>query len=251
MAGAAVLTARAALHSGAGLVSIHSAARCETILQTAIPEAMFQADDNDNHISDIPINRRYDSVAIGPGLGRHPETREAFIRVLAQCSTPIVVDADALNLMQDSPTTLNLLPKLSIITPHQKEFDRLFGESDTTYDRLQKALEMSRYYNIIIVLKGAHTAVVSPEGKIYFNGTGNPGMATAGSGDTLTGIIGALLCQHYTPLQAAILGVALHGIAGDIAASRESQEYITAGDISNSIGRAFAKLHAYKNIETK
>lgn len=251
MAGAAVLASRAALHSGAGLVSIHSAACCETILQTAVPEAMFQADTNESHISDIPVTRRYDSVAIGPGLGRDPETREAYIRLLAQCTAPIVVDADALNLMQGSPTTLNLLPKWSIITPHQKEFDRLFGESRTPYDRLQKALEMSNYYHIIIVLKGAHTAIVSPDGNIYFNGTGNPGMATAGSGDTLTGIIGALLCQHYTPLQAAIMGVTLHGMAGDIAANRESQEYITAGDISASLGRAFAKLHAYKNIETK
>lgn len=114
---------------------------------------------------------------------------------------------------------------------------------------MQKAVEMSRHYQIVIVLKGAHTAIVSPEGKIYFNGTGNPGMATAGSGDTLTGIIGALLCQRYEPLKAAILGVVLHGLAGDIAARNESEEYIIAGDICRCLGQAFQELHAYKNSE--
>lgn len=249
MAGAASMTARAALHSGAGLVSIHSAARCETILQTALPEAIFEADDNENHISDIQLTRRYNSIAIGPGLGTHTDTREAFIRLLPQLTYHIVVDADALNLMQGNATTLSLLPRQSIITPHHREFDRLFGESTTQYERLQKAVEMSRHYQIVIVLKGAHTAIVSPEGKIYFNGTGNPGMATAGSGDTLTGIIGALLCQRYEPLKAAILGVVLHGLAGDIAARNESEEYIIAGDICRCLGQAFQELHAYKNSE--
>lgn len=138
MAGAASMTARAALHSGAGLVSIHSAARCETILQTALPEAIFEADDNENHISDIQLTRRYNSIAIGPGLGTHTDTREAFIRLLPQLTYPIVVDADALNLMQGNATTLSLLPRQSIITPHHREFDRLFGESTTQYERLQK-----------------------------------------------------------------------------------------------------------------
>lgn len=243
MAGAAVLAARAALHSGAGLVSIHSAARCETILQTAVPEAMFQADADENIVSDIPLTRRYDCIAIGPGLGRDTATREAFVRLLTQVTVPLVVDADALNLMQGDTTLLGLLPPMSVITPHHKEFDRLFGESETCYQRLQKAMEMSRHYRIVIVLKGAHTAIVSPDGKVYFNATGNPGMATAGSGDTLTGIIASLLCQRYAPVQAAILGVVLHGMAGDIAADKESQEYITAGDICHSLGEAFARLH--------
>ncbi len=249
MAGAAVLTARAALHSGAGLVSIHSAARCETILQTAIPEAMFQADTDENIVSEIPLSHRYDCIAIGPGLGWNPATREAFVKLLAQVSMPMVVDADALNLMHDDTTLLGLLPPMSVITPHHKEFDRLFGESETCYQRLQKAMEMSRHYHIVIVLKGANTAIVSPDGKVYFNATGNPGMATAGSGDTLTGIIAALLCQHYAPVKAAILGVELHGLAGDIAAGKESQEYITAGDICHNLGQAFYRLHTFKHTQ--
>ena len=204
---------------------------------------MFQADADENIVSDIPLTRRYDCIAIGPGLGRDTATREAFVRLLAQVTVPLVVDADALNLMQGDTTLLGLLPPMSVITPHHKEFDRLFGESETCYQRLQKAMEMSRHYRIVIVLKGAHTAIVSPDGKVYFNATGNPGMATAGSGDTLTGIIASLLCQHYAPVQAAILGVVLHGMAGDIAADKESQEYITAGDICHSLGEAFARLH--------
>ncbi|MCD7710059.1 MAG: NAD(P)H-hydrate dehydratase, partial [Porphyromonadaceae bacterium] len=251
MMGAAFMAAKAALRSGAGLVSVHSAARGEAILQSALPEAMFEADTHESHVTHIPLHRRYDTVVIGPGLGTHADTREAFVQLLSQLTFPIVVDADALNILQENRPSLGLLPPQSIITPHHREFDRLFGESSCQYDRLQKAREMSRHYHLIIVLKGAYTAVVSPDGHVYFNSTGNPGMATAGSGDTLSGVIGALLSQHYEPLKAALLGVMLHGLAGDIALREQSEESLIAGDICARLGCAFHELQSFSNPENK
>ena len=246
MMGAAIIATRAALHSGAGLVTLHAPACGETAAQTAVPEAMFAADTNETCISNIPLTRKYDAAVIGPGLGRNENTRHAIAQLTRQLACPTVIDADALYLLSENVHTLGRLAPQTILTPHHREFDRLFGESPTQYARLQKAREVCRRYNLIVVLKGAYTAVVSDDGTVYFNSTGNPGMATAGSGDALSGVIGALLAQHYPPLQAAILGVMLHGMAGDIAAQRESQEYITAGEIIRCLGQAFARLHAYR-----
>ncbi|WP_455496783.1 NAD(P)H-hydrate dehydratase [Coprobacter sp.] len=247
MMGAAVLAARATLHTGAGLVSVHSAACGETILQTAVPEALFIADNQDSYIAEIPLTRSYSAIAVGPGLGRHVETARAFYRLLEQVKRPLVLDADALNLLNGHNELLEKLPKNSILTPHHFEFDRLFGKNDTSYERLNKAKEMATRYHIIIVLKGANTAIITPKGDVLFNSSGNPGMATAGSGDTLTGIITGLLAQGYHPIPAAILGVFLHGQAGDIAAEKYSQEYITAEDIISQIGEAYKKLNSYRD----
>ncbi len=247
MMGAAVIAARAALHSGAGLVSLHTPACGETIVQTALPEALFSADRHASHISDVPTTRRYDAAVIGPGIGRHDDTRYALSQLLPRLSCPTVLDADALNLLSESPVLFGQLAPQTILTPHHREFDRLFGESETQYERLQKARDICLRHNIIVVLKGAYTAVVAGDGSVHFNSTGNAGMATAGSGDALAGIIGALLAQHYTPLQAATLGTLLHGMAGDLAAREESQEYVTAGEIIRHLGQAFAQLHSYRN----
>ena len=246
MMGAAVLAAKAALHTGAGLVSVLSAACGEKILQTSVPEALFIADEQDSHISDIVLNRSYSAIAVGPGLGRHEETARAFYKLLGQIKRPIVLDADALNLLAGHTELIENLPKNSILTPHHLEFDRLFGKNDTSYERLNKAREIAIRYHIIIVLKGANTAIVTPKGDVLFSSSGNAGMATAGSGDTLTGMITGLLAQGYHPIPAAILGVFLHGTAGDLAAERDSQEYITAGDIISQIGQAYKKLHNYR-----
>ena len=246
MMGAAVLAARAILHTGAGLVSVKSAACGETVLQTAVPEALFIADCQNSHISDMTLTRTYSAIGVGPGLGRHEETARAFYKLLEQIKRPVVLDADALNLLAEQPKLIETLPKNSILTPHHLEFDRLFGKSDTSCERLSKAKEMAIRYHIIIVLKGANTAIVSPKGDVLFNSSGNAGMATAGSGDALTGVITGLLAQGYHPIPAAILGVFLHGMAGDLAAEKDSQEYITAGDIISQIGNAYKKLHNYK-----
>ena len=152
-----------------------------------------------------------------------------------------MLDADALNCIALQPTLLNHIPSLSVITPHEAEFDRLFGIQPNAESRLVKALEMSKHYNIIIVLKGYYTAVVRPDGRVYFNSSGNPAMATAGSGDVLTGVIAAFIAQGYNPEISALLAVYVHGVAGDIAADEHGQYGVTAGDIADNIGKAIAK----------
>lgn len=242
MTGAAILAARAALHAGAGLVSVHSARCGYPVLQTAVPEALFLSDSCDTHITGVGIQRKYAVCAIGPGIGTHEDTARAIEALIGQMQHPVVLDADALNLTAACPEWLAQLPANSILTPHVREFDRMFGPQENTFQRLKKALETAKKYRLIIVLKGAYTAIVSPQGKIYFNSTGNPGMATAGSGDALTGILAGLLSQGYPPLEAALTGVFLHGLAGDIAAEEQSQEYITAGDIIASLGKAYQQI---------
>ncbi|MBQ8422820.1 MAG: NAD(P)H-hydrate dehydratase [Coprobacter sp.] len=242
MLGAGLLSTRAALHSGAGLVTLHTAACGESVVQTAIPEAIFSPDNDTERVTHIPDNRHYNAIAVGPGMGRDDKSRQALIELIGRAPCPMVLDADALNMLSENPLFIERLPRQTILTPHSREFDRLFGPCNTRYERLQKARDLCRRLGIIIVLKGAYTIVVTPDGNAHINSTGNPGMATAGSGDTLTGIISALLAQGYPPTEAAILGVYLHGMAGDIAAAEESQEYITAGDIIKRLGKAFRQL---------
>ena len=159
----------------------------------------------------------------------------ALKHLIQEAKVPMVLDADALNIISENKTWLSFLPERSIITPHPKEFERLFGKTDNSQQRLELQREMSKQYNIIIVLKGANTSITFPNGSCFFNSTGNPGMATAGSGDVLTGIILSLLAQRYTPEEAAIIGVFMHGRAGDIAASKLGQESMIASDISKSL----------------
>ncbi|MCH5328314.1 MAG: NAD(P)H-hydrate dehydratase [Coprobacter sp.] len=242
MTGAAVLAAKAALHTGAGLVSVHSAQCGFPVLQTAVPEALFLADADNRHITEVDIKRKYAVCAVGPGIGTHEETGRAVETLIGQTKSPLVLDADALNLLAAHPDWLVKLPANTILTPHVREFDRLFGPQENALRRLKKAMETARRYQIIIVLKGAHTAIVTPQEQLYFNSTGNPGMATAGSGDALTGILAGLLSQDYTPLEAALTGVFLHGLAGDLAAAAQGQEYITAGDIIAHLGKAYQHL---------
>lgn len=242
MMGAAVLATKACLHTGTGLVTVHTPRCGYPVIQSAAPEALFNADKNDLHFSSLHIQQRYNAIGIGPGLGRHIETASAFKALIPQYNRPYVVDADALNLISESPEMLDSLPPYSILTPHAGEFDRLFGKSETSYERVIKAKSEAKKRNLIIVLKGAYTATVLPKGDIYFNATGNPGMATAGSGDVLTGIITGLLAQGYLPAEAAVLGVCLHGLAGDLAAAELSEAYITAGDIVSYLGKARLKL---------
>jgi NAD(P)H-hydrate epimerase len=245
MMGAAVMASKAALRAGAGLVSIHSAACGEEIIQTSVPEAMFIADSNMNRITNCSLSKWHNVVAVGPGIGRHRDTLEALNYLLNKANVPLVIDADALNIIAETKGMFAKVPKYSVITPHKYEFDRLFGASETMYQRLLKAKQIAVEREITIVLKGANTAVVKPTGEIYFNSTGNPGMATAGSGDVLTGIIASLIAQNYAPSDAATIGVFLHGMAGDIALEEESIESLLATDIIKNIGRAYKKLRTY------
>lgn len=242
MSGAAVLAAKATLRSGAGLATVHGARNSMQILQTAVPEAMFEPDASENYITDMRVHHNHQAVAVGPGLGVHEKTINALESLLKNYKTPLVLDADALNCIALRPHLLSLLPSQSIITPHAGEFDRLFGECKNNEDRLRKAIDMSKYYNIIIVLKGHYTATVRPTGRVYLNSTGNPGMATAGSGDVLTGVITAFLAQGYRPEQAATIGVFIHGMAGDLAAETWGEFGILASEIANNCAIAIKLL---------
>jgi NAD(P)H-hydrate epimerase len=243
MAGASVLASKAALRSGAGLVTVHGPRCNRTIVQTAIPEVIFHTDENKNIVTQLPTTENYTAIAIGPGTGTNAETARMLEQFLKLQKTPCILDADALNIIGQQPDILKLIPKNSILTPHPKEFERLLGEScKNSFDRMQKASEMAQKQGLIIILKGAHTLIATPNGNMYFNSTGNSGMATAGSGDVLTGILAGLLAQGYSPEETAKLGVYIHGFAGDLALKAESEESLIAGDIINKLGDAFRIL---------
>lgn len=246
--GAALLAARATLRAGAGLLTLHLPQSGVAIVQTALPEAMVSIDPNANYITDIPSTDPdsypgYRAVGIGPGLGKSEATAATFFGLLKRCGAQLVFDADALNILAEHPDWLEFLQPNDILTPHPTEFERLTGKKAATdLERLQQAIAFAQRYRVIVVLKGAHTAVVSPDGETWFNSTGNPGMATAGSGDVLTGILLSLLSQGYPPKNAARLGVYLHGLSADLWVEENSVEALMAGDIADNLGKAFAHL---------
>ena len=240
--GAAVLAAKSCLRSGVGLLTVHLPQSGNQILQSIVPEAMVSIDQSDHLVSDIPLKVAYKAIGIGPGLGQAPDTVRAFRKLLETYKSPMVIDADALNILSSNPEMMDLVPKYSILTPHPIEFERFAGVSGSGFERLQNALDLAQKHNIILILKGAYTAIVSPDGKCWFNSTGNPGMATGGSGDVLTGILTGLLAQAYSPTETAILGVYLHGLAGDFAAHTSSMESMIAGDLTENLGKAFTHL---------
>jgi ADP-dependent NAD(P)H-hydrate dehydratase / NAD(P)H-hydrate epimerase len=239
--GACILSAKAALRSGIGLLTLHVPKSGNTILQTAVPEAMCTFDTNENYFSASPENLSYDTIGIGPGLGQHTDTVKAFTQLLHQYQQPMVIDADALNILSANRHLLSLTPPGSILTPHPKEFERLVGTWATDFERLEKQKKLALQLNSVIVLKGAYTSIASPDGNVYFNSTGNPGMATGGSGDVLTGIITGLLAQNYNPTEAAILGVYLHGYAGYLAANELGMNSLIASDLVLFLSQAFKR----------
>lgn len=242
MLGAAVLAARGALRSGAGKVTVHSARCGHSVLQSSVPEALFQTDNNDLCITDMLPRHEYSAIAIGPGIGTNEATINALEAFLKSYDKPVILDADALNCIALKPTILNTVPVLSILTPHAGEFDRLFGPQPTPEARLRKAIEMAKFYNILIILKGRYTAVVRPDGKVYFNSSGCPAMATAGSGDVLTGVLLAMLAQGYPAEIASIIAVYIHGMAGEMAAAEQGEYGVTASDIADNIGKAIKEV---------
>lgn len=238
MMGAAVLAARGALRAGAGKVSVYSPRCGYEIMQSSVPEAMFVAANSDIHISSIRLSNTFSAIGLGPGIGTADATVDALEQFLQDRREPVVLDADALNCIAKRQTLLHRIPVNSILTPHAGEFDRIFGQQPNSEARLVKAIEVARYHQILIVLKGRFTTIVMPDGRLCFNSSGNPAMATPGSGDVLTGVITALMAQGYQPKVAAICGVYIHGCAGDLAADTEGQYGVTAGDIAANIGRA-------------
>lgn len=242
MAGASVLAAKACLRSGVGLLTVHVPFCNNSIVQTAVPEAMTELDYSETCFSEYTDTDDFQAVAIGPGLGRRPETEDAVLQQIASCQTPMVVDADALNILGEHREFLNRLPQGSILTPHPKELERLVGTCRNSYERLDKACQLARATGVHIVLKGAYSTVITPEGKCWFNQTGNPGMATGGSGDVLTGVLLALLAQGYDTTTAARLGVYIHGLAGDMCRKRQGMTGMTAGDLVQMLPAAWRML---------
>jgi NAD(P)H-hydrate epimerase len=242
MMGAALLTGKACLRSGAGLVTLHVPRFGYSIVQTGFPEAIVSLDQSDILFSEPPDLESFSAVGIGPGLGCKPNSGKGLKLLLERAQQPLVIDADGLNILSQHPDWYDLLPEGSILTPHPKEFDRLAGANADSYSRHIEQREFARKHKVIVVLKGAYTGIAAPDGSYWFNTTGNPGMATGGSGDVLTGVITGLLARGLAPLDAALSGVYLHGSAGDLAAGDVGQEALIAGDMIDYLGAAFKEL---------
>ncbi len=240
--GAAVLSSKACLRVGAGLLTTHVPKCGVDILQTALPEAMVSIDNNDNYFTQAPDNGVFTAIGIGPGLGMEKQSATALKLLIQNTPSTLVIDADALNILSENLTWLAFLPMGSVLTPHPKEFMRIVGSWENDFERLEKQRRLAQKYNIYVVLKGANTSVCFPDGSCYFNSTGNPGMATAGSGDALTGIITGLIASGYTSGVAACLGVYVHGLAGDISAKKMGTQALMASDIINNLGEAFLEI---------
>lgn len=240
--GAAILAAKACLRTGVGLLTTHFPVSGYDIMQTAVPEAMVCIDESGNRFCKSDEQDLYQAIGIGPGIGQKQATLNSLIGVLNNAKKPVVLDADALNLLSKNKDLYDLIPKDSILTPHPGEFKRLAGNSTSYFEQYQKQITLAKEQKLIVILKGAHTAIALANGKCYFNSTGNPGMATAGSGDVLTGILTSLLAQGYEPDKAAIFGVYLHGLAGNLAAKKTSMQSLIAGDIIDNLGKAFKQI---------
>ncbi len=243
MAGAAILSARAALRSGVGLLTVHTPTYNTPIIQSAVPEAIISEDDSSTHFSHAPNTGKYDAIAIGPGLGIAEESAQAFAELLEKEANPLIIDADALNLIGTHPELLDMVPANSITTPHYRELQRIAGKEFALNERLDIARELAGRYQLYVIVKGAYTAIVCPNQHILFNTTGNAGMATAGSGDVLTGILAALLAQNYTPYETCILGTFTHGLSGDIAASEIGETSLISSDIIHKLPQAYEMMN--------
>lgn len=237
--GAPVLAAESCLRSGAGLVTARVPKGGAAPLGIRVPEVMTATDPDENFFTEVPDLSPYSAVGIGPGLGTDEQTVRAFKLLLQECKVPLVIDADALNILSENKTWLAFLPKGSILTPHPGEFSRLIGEKTSHREGIERQRELSVKHGINILLKGANSSLSTPDGKIIFNRTGNPGMATGGTGDVLTGVITGLAAAGYGPVEAAALGMFIHGKAGDEALKFSAEESLIAGDLTACLGKAF------------
>jgi len=246
--GAAVLSTAASFRIGAGMVTAFVPKCGYSILQTTIPEAMVVTDVEDEFISEITVDFEPSAIGIGMGIGKNKATVEALKKLFKNRQAPFIIDADALNLISESKELLKLLPKNSVLTPHPKELERLIGKWKNDYDKLEKTKKFSNKHEVVIIIKGAYTITVFGD-NLYINTSGNPGMATAGSGDALSGVITGLLSQGYDYLMASIFGVYMHGTAGDIAAEQMGYEAVMASDIIDNLSEAYLDLFAREELE--
>ncbi len=244
MMGAAVLSAKACLRSGVGKLTCFIPKVGYDAMQTSVPEAMVKVSGKKYNKCVDDLNN-FDVLGIGPGIGIYSSHDILFKKIFSEFKKPIVIDADALNVIAANKKLLTLIPAESILTPHPKEFERLFGKNETEIERRILALQIANQYNIFIVLKGHQTLIATPGGEAWINTTGNAGMATGGSGDVLTGILTGLLAQGYSSVETCLLGVYIHGLAGDIAADKLSQNALIAGDIIDNLGNAFKYVSSH------
>lgn len=240
--GAALLASKACLKSGTGLLTLHSAQHIQSALNCYLPSAMFNADKDSKLITELPELSKFTAVGVGCGIGNANETIAVLKLLIQQCKVPLVLDADALNILAENKTWLSFLPAGAILTPHPKEFERLCGKWNNSFERLQKQKDFSSKYNCYVVFKGAYTCISTPLGNCYFNSTGNAGMAKGGSGDVLTGVITALLAQGLSQVEACILGVYIHGLAGDLAQESQGEISMLPEDLIANLGLAFIKV---------
>jgi NAD(P)H-hydrate epimerase len=235
--GAALIAAKACLRSGIGLLTVSIPKNEKFSLNTFLPEAML-------HFREKKIDfSLYNVVGIGPGLGTKKASEQLVENTLSNANYPMVLDADALNIIGKIPELFQKIPKDSILTPHPKEFDRLFGEHQSDAKRKETAIQKATELNCIIVLKG-HKTFITDGTNSYENSTGNSGLAKGGSGDALTGIITALLAQEYTSINSAILGVYIHGLAADLTLKNQSTESMLITDVIENIGNAFKQIQS-------
>ncbi len=242
MMGAAVLATKAAVRSGAGLVTVHMPHGQCGIIQTTIPEALTSIDESDIMFTRVNNIQKYSAIGIGPGLNTKSNTVKGVKELIEEVNVPLVIDADAINIISQHKELLDIIPPNTILTPHPGEFDRLTDVHSSHLSRIETQQMLSTKHKIIIVLKGAHSSISFPDGSVWFNTTGNPGMAKGGSGDILTGIICSLLAQGYSPEAASKLGVFVHGLAGDIAGDLVGYQALIPSDVVDYLGRAFIKL---------
>jgi NAD(P)H-hydrate epimerase len=240
--GAAVLASKACLRSGVSLLHAHTPAKGCSIIQTAVPEAMVTIDPDEECFSALPDLSPFTAIGIGPGIGFQVKTKNALKLLIQNTNVPLLLDADALTILGENKTWISFIPKNSVFTPHPKEFERLVGKAGDDFHRNRLQREFCVKYGVYMVLKGAHTCICGPDGLCHFNSTGNPGMATGGTGDVLTGLILGLLAQNYHPGDACLMGVYLHGLAGDLAAKKYGMDAMIAGDVISQLGKAFKSL---------
>jgi ADP-dependent NAD(P)H-hydrate dehydratase / NAD(P)H-hydrate epimerase len=241
-AGAAVLSASACLRSGAGLLTVHSVKEVTSALLCNLPEAMSNTDVCEEYISEVSKPSGYDAVGFGPGVGTNKDTETVLKNIIQNCAGGLVIDADGLNILSENKTWLAFMMPSVILTPHIKEFERLAGKSENDFDRLEMLRQFSIKHGCIVILKGAYSAIAMPDGNVFFNSSGNPGLAKGGSGDVLTGIILGLLARGYTPPKAALIGTYIHGYAADLCTKKMSMESILASDVIKMLPKAFRKL---------
>jgi len=245
MPGAAILSATAALRGGIGKLTLHTPAKVSSCIPNTLPEAILNPDNDSDVFSDIDwstLQHGINAIAVGPGFGIHPKTVVALKNLLDEVHAPIILDADALNILSDNKTWFAFLPPYSILTPHIKEFERMAGTADNDFHRAELARNFAMRNEVILILKGHHTLISLPDGRQFFNTSGNVCLATAGSGDILTGLLLSLLAQGYNPIETALLGVFIHGAAGDLYRTEHYDRGMIASDLPGLFGKIFSQL---------